>query len=319
MYKKNITLDEFTNELMNNVQEILKQKYDIEAEPHRQMSLKTNVELETVCFKFPDSPAAPSVYPEDLYLKQYQNGDSIETIAEQTADIVYGAYKMSPPIPEMTTDQAREHITLSLVNTAKNGKLLSEVPSFKVAGGELSAIPRWEISDNASFIVTNKICSNLMLTPDEVLQMGQHNIDSGEYEVKTMKEVLSGQMGIPVDDMPDVGPDMVVLSVPSHVRGAKALLSDKALQEVHERVGGDFVILPSSTHEVICIPAEGMDANALRAMVNEVNTTVLDEQDFLSSNIMIFKGNKLELVGESLNPITKVDDISIDDDMGFSM
>ena len=319
MYRENITPKEFTNELMNKVQEILMQKYGVKTEGHRQMSLKTNVEVESICFKFPDSPAAPSIYPADFYDKQYRKGESVDNIASETADFVYNAYKMTPPMPEFTHEQAKEHITLSLVNTAKNTKLLAEVPSFEVAGGELSAIPRWEMSDNASFVVTNNICSNLMLTPEEVLQIGQHNINKGEYEIKGMKEMLVEQMGVPADAVPDVGPDMIVLSVPSHVRGARALLNEQALHDVRDRIGGDYVILPSSTHEVICIPSEGMDADVLRGMVDEVNTTVLDEQDYLSSNIMVFRGEKLELVGASLEAKPEIGDMPFDDDMGYSM
>ncbi len=319
MYRKELTLDEFINELMVKVQEMLREQYGAEAEARRQTSLKTNVEVESIYFKFPDSPAAPSIYPADFYNSQYQNGESVDMIAGQTAEMVYNAYKMTPPMPEITIEEAKEHITLSLVNTAKNTKLLSEVPSFEVAGGELSAIPRWDMSDNASFFVTNNICSNLMLTPDEVLQMGQHNIDKSEYEIKGMKEMLIEQMGLPEDAVPDVGPDMIVLSVPSHVRGARALLNEQALNDVRNRIGGDYVVLPSSTHEVICIPSEGMDADSLRHMVDEVNTSVVDEQDYLSSNIMVFRGEKLELVGASLDAKPEISDVSFDDDMGFSM
>ncbi len=319
MYRKELTLDEFINELMVKAQETLRTQYGAKAEARRQMSLKTNVEVESICFKFPDSPAAPSIYPAELYKNQYQNGESVDTIAGQTAKMVYNAYKMAPPMPEITIEEAKEHITLSLVNTAKNTKLLSEVPSFEVAGGELSAIPRWEMSDNASFVVTNNICSNLMLTPDEVLQIGQHNLDKGEYEIKGMKEMLVEQMGLPEDAVPDVGPEMIVLSVPSHVRGARALLNEQALKDVRDRIGGDYVILPSSIHEVICIPSEGMDADSLRHIVDEVNTSVLDDQDYLSSNIMFYKGEKLELVGSSLDTEPEMGDVSLDDDMGYSM
>ncbi len=319
MYRKELTLDEFINELMIKAQETLREQYGAEAEAHRQMSLKTNVEVESISFKFPDSPAAPSIYPADFYNNQYQNGESVDMIAGQAAEMVYNAYKMTPPMPEITIEEAKEHITLSLVNTAKNTKLLSEVPSFEVAGGELSAIPRWEMSDNASFVVTNNICSNLLLTPDEVLQIGQHNIDKGEYEIKGMKEMLVEQMGLPADAVPDVGPNMIVLSVPSHVRGARALLNEQALNDVRDRIGGDYVVLPSSTHEVICIPSEGMDADSLRHMVDEVNTSVVDEQDYLSSNIMVFRGEKLELVGASLGAKPEIGDVSFDDDIGYSI
>lgn len=319
MYRNDTTLEEFIKEITIKVQEILEQKYDADVEVGRQTSLKTNVEVDSVSFKFPDSPAAPSIYPADFYNNQYKDGESIDNIAEQMAEMVYNAYKMSPIMPDITVEKAKEHITLSIVNTAKNKKLLSEVPNFELVGGELSAIPRWEMSDNTSFVVTNKICSKLMLTPDEVLQIGQHNIDVGEYEIKSMKEMLVEQMGVPADAVPDVEPDMLVLTVPSHIRGARALLNDQALKDVRDRIGGDYIILPSSTHEVICIPSECMDADALRRMVNEVNTTVLNEQDYLSSNIMIFRDEKLEIVGASLDTKLEIDDMPFDDDVGYSM
>ena len=64
---------------------------------------------------------------------------------------------------------------------------------------------------------------------------------------------------------------------------------DNLLRTFAERIGGDFYILPSSTHEVLFVPASvGMDVEYLRQMVHDVNEAEVSEQEFLSNNVYYY-------------------------------
>lgn len=57
------------------------------------------------------------------------------------------------------------------------------------------------------------------------------------------------------------------------------------MDEIAEKLGGDFVVLPSSVHETIILPLnEDMDCNTLDSMIQEINAGVLDEKDKLSDH-----------------------------------
>ncbi len=101
---------------------------------------------------------------------------------------------------------------------------------------------------------------------------------------------------------PAGGPDMIVMSNEDKLQGANVLLSQKTLDELHEKIG-DYVIIPSSIHEVIALPiTDEMSPQQMREMVQEVNGTQVAPEERLSDQIMIYNGQKLSLVGDTFKP-----------------
>ena len=92
---------------------------------------------------------------------------------------------------------------------------------------------------------------------------------------------------------------MYVATNVQKVWGAGVILYDNLLKTFAEHIGGDFYILPSSTHEVLFVPAYvGFDAKSLKQMVKEVNATEVSEQEFLSNNIYYYSmdDDRMEIV-----------------------
>ena len=56
--------------------------------------------------------------------------------------------------------------------------------------------------------------------------------------------------------------------------------------EIGEKLGGNFFVLPSSLHETIVVPNDGnMEYKALLAMVTDINATEVDKQDKLTDQV----------------------------------
>ena len=314
--KNDRTLEEFANELARQIERRFFEDYGLSVEAKSHPVMKTNVEKQGITVHFEDSNVAPTVYADVAY-QQYMDGDvSIPEVAEKMCEGVYEAHKHSPEIPELTPEEARKHITLTPVNSEKNQPLLDKTPHFEVLGGELSAIPRWYLNDNASFVVSNDMCGTLGLTPDEVLKIGQQHIDSQHFEAIPMQEILSEMMGGDFMEMmpPMDGPQMIVLTSDNKIQGSNALLSSEALDHVHDMIG-DYVVLPSSIHEVICVPITGdMTPEDMREMVREVNMWQVAPEERLSDQIFKYDGQKLTVVGESFKMDTpKLDAPKIDE------
>ncbi len=304
--------EEFTMKLADKLQIRMKQEYGLSVDAETHLIQKTNVEKQGITVKFADSVIAPTVYTDDFY-QMYKEGKPIEDIAKKLSKSILKAHDESPILPVLTQEEAKRHITLTLVNTEMNQQLLEKTPHMEILNGELSAVPRWYISDDASFIVSNELASRMMLTPDEVLRIGQENINVQNFEAKPMREILIEMMGSEYADMlpPTQGMEMIVLSSPNRVQGSNALLSNKALDHVHDLIG-DYAIIPSSIHEVICVPImENMKPEDLRDMVHEVNGTQVAPEERLSENIMKYDGEKLSLVGESFKMENRKVDITM--------
>lgn len=101
------------------------------------------------------------------------------------------------------------------------------------------------------------------------------------------------------EDMPDSPVEMYVLTNERRHFGASAILQGDALRRVGEILGGDYVVLPSSVHEVIIVPAEemGVTSQECRAMVREINDTTVRPEERLSDKVQYYDVANERLVG----------------------
>ncbi len=326
MEQKRIMQD--AQDLAVAVAKLLKQKYDLLVEPEVRMVQKTNVEkvgimmtpVNTGDLRMSDKvQIAPTFYPDNYADMSYD--EKVEAIARA----VKSSMEYRPELPELTVEQAKQHITLTLVNAAHNQEILDKTPHFSVADGELAAIPRWYLEENASFIVNNQITASMGLTPDEVLQIGQQNINNQRFETQSMQEVLMAMMPpemmeqMPPEMLfPAGSPDMIVMSNENKLQGANVLLSQKTLDDLHERIG-PYAIIPSSIHEVIALPiTDEISPQQMREMVQEVNGTQVAPEERLSDQIMMYNGQKLSLVGDTFKPEMEKQAVKMDT-MKFAM
>lgn len=82
---------------------------------------------------------------------------------------------------------------------------------------------------------------------------------------------------------------MYIVSTESGINGASAIFYDGICEEIREKLGDDFYIIPSSIHEVITVP-KSMSPNIsrLKAMVECVNATEVKEEDRLTNSVYTY-------------------------------
>ena len=79
---------------------------------------------------------------------------------------------------------------------------------------------------------------------------------------------------------------MLVVSNEIRTAGASAIFYPDVLDQVAEKAGGNFFILPSSTEEVLVLPDNGrMNYRELDAMVCEVNDAQVAECEQLGNHV----------------------------------
>ncbi|MBP3718843.1 MAG: hypothetical protein J6I58_04915, partial [Eubacterium sp.] len=150
-------------------------------------------------------------------------------------------------------------------------------------------------SDVTSAPINDRMLELLDMSKKELFEYAKNNSMSNEpAEICSMKDKLLSIMfpgGVPEDEpmvdamFPDDMP-MYVVSNKSMMWGASTLMYDGILEQIHDTIGDDYVILPSSIHEVIVVKqTAGIDTAEMVNMVKEINGAVLSPEEVLSNSI----------------------------------
>jgi len=125
------------------------------------------------------------------------------------------------------------------------------------------------------------------------------HLDEGRQNpmVFTMREMMSRLMGEELLESISDDPIQVIVTNEASRFGAVNIYNEDCIKQVQEKLhANNFYVLPSSKHEVICVPTEGMEINALLEMVTDINQTQVMEEDQLGNFVLYFDGDARQLV-----------------------
>lgn len=116
-------------------------------------------------------------------------------------------------------------------------------------------------------------------------------------EVVTMREIMRALMGDAFNDPDPNMPDQVIVTNEAKRFGAINIYNEDCIRQVQEKLHTDnFYVLPSSKHEVICCPTEGIKIDDLLKMVTDINHTQVMEEDCLGDFVLYYDGDTRQLV-----------------------
>ena len=302
--------EEFTQQVAKEVKRFLPEKYDDASVTLQEVTKNNDQQLTGLMIRTEDTNIAPNIYLEGYY-EQYQDGKDIEDIVRDIADVrVKHEMNQDFDVSKITDfDQVKDHIICKLVNAELNADYLADKPHTMVE--DLAVVYAIDLGGNESGHMSAPITNSLMeqygITQEELHDIALHNLSESQIEFKTMRDVLVDMMfpdGIQPDDprvfmLPpeEENPSMYVLSNADKLNGAAALLDAKTMEDISEKLGGDFVVLPSSIHENIVLPVtEDMDRHTLEAMVQDVNAGQVAPEERLSDHVYMYDSQEKELV-----------------------
>ena len=299
-----MTFDEFKQEITDNIKEYLPDKY---ADSIVQVNAvqKNNETLDALTITSPDSNMSPTIYLNSFY-EDYQNGRDMDDILDSIADLrVEYEVNQDFDVSSITDfEKVSDKIAARLYGMEGNEELLSTRPHATMDDLAVTYCIMLGDNENGSISVpiTNQIMETWGVTQEDLQRLAQENCDTlTPSKFMSMNAVMTDMMvpqimsdyGINkeeaikmVNDMVPTDDKLFVLTNNQKLNGAAALLDEKMMEQIAERVGNDFYILPSSVHEVLIVPKEaGMDFKDLEAMVQEVNATQVAPQDKLSDHV----------------------------------
>lgn len=115
-------------------------------------------------------------------------------------------------------------------------------------------------------------------------------------EVISMREMMAEMWGVDIDSLP-AEPAQAIVTNKERMFGAINIYNEDCIKQVQEILGTkNFYVLPSSIHEVICVPTEGIEIDDLLTMVTEINQTQVREEERLGDFVLYYDGITKQLV-----------------------
>ncbi len=190
----------------------------------------------------------------------------------------------------------KDRITCRIVNRIMNLKLLAALPYTEFLNEfaiTYSIVTKLSDEGIESVRVTKALLDYWNISLAELHEVALENtINLFPKASFRMDEIISKMLGQPVPEQESEGVNMYVLTNQQGINGATVLIYPDALREFvsqHQVKEKYLVILPSSIHEIILVPAANLSIQEnLQQMVKEVNLSELAEDEILSNQILIY-------------------------------
>lgn len=300
-----LNFEEFKQAVVDNIKDYLPEKYEDSKVDLKQVLKNNDTMLDAITIQAPDSNVSPTIYLNQFF-EEYKNGKDLDEIIGDIADIhVANAIDKQMDISFVTDfDQAKENIVPRLINAEENKELLADRPHMIM--DDLAVTYHLQMGENEngnmSVAITNAILDIYGISQEELHDVAVANLEEkSPATFRGMSEVMK-EMMLPdvmnnmdldreeaiafIEQMTPDDEKMYVLSNDQKLNGAAVILNEKAMEDITEKIGGDFYVLPSSIHELLIVPKEeGMELADLEAMVQEVNATQVAPEDKLSDHV----------------------------------
>lgn len=283
---------EFLSRIMTTMQE----HFTSPASVRLQTITKNNgTLLDALLILDPNVNISPTIFLNPYY-HRYLSGVSMADICTDIIE-TYETHKPEESIDiSFFTDfeKVKSRIVYRLVNYARNEELLRDVPHYRfldfailfhclLCSGE---------EDYATILIHNSHMDYWGIPKHTLYALARANTPNLlPYQLSSMLDLLSDML--PSDaDLSAMQP-MYILSNKGRVNGASCILYDGLLAAIARQLGSDFIVIPSSIHEVILVPVNGCsEITSYSSMVSEVNDTQLSDDEVLSDHAYYYERAK---------------------------
>ena len=302
-----MNFEQFIDAVKNEVREIVGEHYTVSVN----CVMKINRERQGLSISGKGTDTFPSVYLEEFY-EDYKSGKPVHDIALEIIKIVKKRKQDFADFALELRDYkwVKPRLRVKLINYRKNEKLLKTVPHERFL--DLAVIPYILISCDNGLATTRVVYSLLEcwgITAEEILKQAKENtLREAPVVVERMSDFILNIMLKEIEETADgesemllknllgsgsSGIEMFILTNETNMNGAFAAFQSDNLWKLAESTGNEALyVLPSSTHEILAVPAMGMEPDKLQQMVREVNSTQESEEDYLSDSVYLYSKEK---------------------------
>ena len=306
-----MTFNEYVERVKREIKNYLPEEYK-DVIPEINVVRKNNGEELTGLTLRGESNICPNIYLNSFY-ELHQEGMKIEDTMVQIGEIFQREIKRTPQfnLEDFTYNTIKDNLYYTVINAERNEQLLQEIPHQKRE--DLAIVYRVNVSiseeGTGSILLNNAHLKLLGVDQREVHDQAVRNMPKIlPPKFENMNEIIAELMGEDVGLFEEMAGEnmMWVLSNDIRMQGAAYMFDEEVMSSIAEKLGGDFIVLPSSLHEVIIIKEadimaeENIDLEFVQRMVSEVNESQVEPEEVLSDAIYRYssKDNKLSLIEE---------------------
>jgi len=301
-----MTFNEYVETVKREVKVYLPKEYkDINPETNK-VSKNNGKELTGLTLRG-TSNICPNIYLDSFY-DLYQDGMEIEDTLIRISEIFQREINRMPQfnLEDFTYNNMKDNLYYTVINAEKNEKLLQEIPHQRREDLAIVYRVHLSVSDEGtgSILLNNTHLKLWGVDQNEVHSQAVLNMPKIlPYAFENMNDIIAEMMGADLEEFEEMAGEnmMWVLSNDKRMQGAAYMFDEEVMSSIAEKLGGDFIVLPSSLHEVIILKEEeNMDLEHIHGMVSEVNESQVEPDEVLSDAIYRYssKDNKLSLVEE---------------------
>ena len=262
--------------------------------------------LTGIALKLPDCTTIPTVNLSDM--PDNATAEDIANIAATTFQDALRDFKEFPVVPEMTRKNVLANVVLQALSRKRNRQLLKahpHIPFLDLAGVFRVPVGPYRRNSLSTTLISNQIFEKLELTIDELTEAARRNTVS-KFGIQLINIQEMNQFFTkgrhkepkPFGEVQMVSPGLYTLTNDIEINGASLMLIPGVLEDIGEKSGMDYYILPSSIHELLIARDDGLvSAKILKEIVHEGNRTesVIKPEDVLSDNVYFYSRTEKSL------------------------
>lgn len=264
-------------------------------------------------------PQISPVFNLDASYDRYGEMDRVDMLTALADDIVRGYHSAMSEQIQKSADAVYQ---LSNYENAKEHLFLAPASLARVEAGAVEPC-KWinDIAIQVRILITNipEGQASIVVTPDVLSVWGKEFSEvyaEAEKNTPTLCPTkivamadLVGDLDVDLGD-PDIpAPDLWVIGNDQHNHGAANVFLPGVMEEIAERVGGSYFLVPSSVHEVIIQPLvlgepDAAQVQELDEMIREINVMQVAPEERLANHAYFYDAKTGEFM-EAYNMLLK--------------
>ena len=300
--------DQFYNFMKYSVQDLLNER-GVEGSVQIEEVMKNNDQVLTgLVIRGSGECISPCIYLNDMF-ERYQEGYPLNYMANEVADLMEEARNPEIDLSKLTDyENAKEYLAIRLVGIDENEQWLADKVWEPM--GDFAKVCYLDFGEqnegHMTAVVTMGNMALMGATKEQMLADAQKNLDNKNHVFMSLTAMMAEMMmGIQEMTPEDEVAPIYVLTNEERSQGAAMIARPDIMKGIGDKVGCDYYVLPSSTHEVLIVPVSaGMDVEMLSTMVREVNATEVSAQDKLSDKVQFYDRER-EQLRNALEPAEK--------------
>lgn len=300
-----MNFEEFINTIKDTIKDYLPEEYkDAEVNLLENRKLNTHYTGLTVTRK--GDTLAPTINLNALF-ENYgqQTENNLASVMEEVTSVIQHTPGNFDIGRVMDYDRVKKNLFMKLSAAEKNADVLEHTPHITKEDLALTFHIMLDQGEKgtATTMITDKMMDAYGVDLEKLYQDALHNSPViAPAQIENMGEVLERMMledmkaaGAPAEVIQEMEKDlqetsrdnpMTVITNNRSTDGAAAIFYPGVMDQVGERLNGDYFILPSSVHEILVVPDDGnISFRELTDMVKEVNRTQVAPEDRLTDQV----------------------------------